>query len=81
MPTGPYMGASGMGLSAPRGPGGQSVAGVTRLMQQCSSMLRERMYMGAGNAGQMGGVRSSYGSQASFDPQEVCAVGPGTQQS
>jgi hypothetical protein len=46
----------------------QAVAGVTRLMQQCSSMLRERMYIGGGTPQQLAR------SPAPFDPQEVGAA-------
>lgn len=72
----PYMGV-GVGVAAGMAPRPmQNVTGVTRLMQQCSSMLRDRMYMGSGAHPQMGGVRSSYGSPVSFDPQEVGGSGP-----
>jgi hypothetical protein len=69
----PYLGAGASALAGlgPRGGGVPPVAGVTRLMQQCSSMLRDRMYMSG--AGQMGGVRASYSGPATFDPQEVRA--------
>jgi hypothetical protein len=51
----------------------QAVTGVTRLMQQCSSMLRERMYMG----GPCGGQQLAPASPVSFDPQQVRARSQG----
>jgi hypothetical protein len=72
LPMAPMQALGGMGV-----PGGamtqragdmrsmQAVAGVTRLMQQCSSMLRERMFMGGGTPQQLAR------SPAPFDPQEV----------
>jgi hypothetical protein len=65
--------AGGAALAGLAGRGGemrsmQAVAGVTRLMQQCSSMLRERMYMGGGAAAAAPGAARS---PAPFDPQEV----------
>ncbi|GBF88032.1 kinesin-4-like protein [Raphidocelis subcapitata] len=69
LPQPPMPSALGLPMGGPPARSAQSVAGVTRLMQQCSSMLRDRMYAGGGGA--VGGVRGSYGSPAAFDPQEV----------
>jgi hypothetical protein len=69
----------GLGLGALGGaaPGGemrsmQAVAGVTRLMQQCSGMLRERMFMGGAGGGAQAAAGAAGRSPATFDPQQVC---------
>ncbi|KIY95508.1 hypothetical protein MNEG_12454 [Monoraphidium neglectum] len=68
----------GLGLGALGGaaPGGemrsmQAVAGVTRLMQQCSGMLRERMFMGGAGGGAQAAAGAAGRSPATFDPQQA----------
>ena len=70
-PPPPGAGAAAAAALAPRGGSMQAVHGVTRLMQQCSSMLRERMYMGGAAAGAGAGTPGAPRSPAPFDPQEV----------